>query len=57
MVQGLLGGKFGEMSTFMNYTYQSFNFLKPSGEAAEDRRDRGQVAREGEGDGDGVMET
>ena len=25
-VQELLGGKFGEMSTFMNYTYQSFNF-------------------------------
>ena len=26
MVQELLGGKFGEMSTLMNYTYQSFNF-------------------------------
>ncbi|HEV7774207.1 MAG TPA: manganese catalase family protein [Conexibacter sp.] len=25
-VQELLGGKFGEMSTFLNYTYQSFNF-------------------------------
>jgi Mn-containing catalase len=25
-VQELLGGKFGEMSTLMNYTYQSFNF-------------------------------
>ncbi|HEU4457424.1 MAG TPA: manganese catalase family protein [Longimicrobium sp.] len=25
-VQGLLGGKFGEMSTLMNYTFQSFNF-------------------------------
>jgi Mn-containing catalase len=25
-VQELLGGKFGEMSTFMNYTFQSFNF-------------------------------
>jgi len=25
-VQELLGGTFGEMSTFMNYTYQSFNF-------------------------------
>jgi hypothetical protein len=24
-VQELLGGKFGEMSTLMNYTYQSFN--------------------------------
>jgi Mn-containing catalase len=23
VVQELLGGKFGEMSTFMNYTYQS----------------------------------
>ena len=33
-VQELLGGKFGEMSTLMNYMYQSFNFrnkeaLKP----------------------------
>ncbi len=33
-VQELLGGKFGEMSTLMNYTFQSFNFrgaskLKP----------------------------
>lgn len=26
VVQELMGGKFGEMSTFMNYTYQSFNF-------------------------------
>src|SRR3954471_4484572 len=26
VVQELLGGKFGEMSTFMNYTIQSFNF-------------------------------
>ncbi|HYO13101.1 MAG TPA: manganese catalase family protein [Thermoanaerobaculia bacterium] len=25
-VQELLGGKFGEMSTLMNYTFQSFNF-------------------------------
>lgn len=25
-VQELLGGKYGEMSTFMNYAYQSFNF-------------------------------
>jgi Mn-containing catalase len=25
-VQELLGGKFGEMSTFMNYAFQSFNF-------------------------------
>jgi Mn-containing catalase len=25
-VQELLGGKFGEMSTFRNYTFQSFNF-------------------------------
>lgn len=34
VVQELLGGRFGEMSTLMNYTYQSFNFrgkekLKP----------------------------
>src|ERR687884_1843576 len=26
VVQELLGGKFGELSTFMNYTFQSFNF-------------------------------
>src|ERR1044072_4153682 len=26
VIQELLGGKFGEMSTFMNYTFQSFNF-------------------------------
>src|SRR6201995_540277 len=26
IVQELMGGKFGEMSTFMNYTVQSFNF-------------------------------
>jgi Mn-containing catalase len=26
MVQELMGGKFGEMSTFLNYTFQSFNF-------------------------------
>jgi manganese catalase len=25
-VQELMGGKFGEMSTFMNYSFQSFNF-------------------------------
>src|SRR3978361_1902273 len=26
VVQELRGGKFGELSTFMNYTFQSFNF-------------------------------
>ena len=26
VVQELMGGKFGEMSTLMNYTFQSFNF-------------------------------
>jgi Mn-containing catalase len=26
VIQELLGGRFGEMSTFMNYTFQSFNF-------------------------------
>ncbi len=31
VVQELLGGKFGEMSTFMNYTYQSFNFRNRDG--------------------------
>ncbi len=25
-IQELIGGKFGEMSTLMNYTFQSFNF-------------------------------
>jgi Mn-containing catalase len=30
-VQELLGGKYGEMSTFMNYTYQSFNFRNRQG--------------------------
>src|SRR3712207_4970264 len=30
-VQELLGGRFGEMSTLMNYTYQSFNFRGRSG--------------------------
>ena len=30
-VQELLGGKFGEMSTFMNYTFQSFNFRNKQG--------------------------
>src|ERR1044071_8174627 len=25
-IQELLGGRFGEMSTLMNYTFQSFNF-------------------------------
>ena len=24
--QELMGGRFGEMSTFMNYTFQSWNF-------------------------------
>ena len=31
VVQELLGGKFGEMSTFMNYTVQSFNFRNRQG--------------------------
>ena len=30
-VQELLGGRFGEMSTLMNYTYQSFNFRNKQG--------------------------
>src|ERR1700709_2435933 len=29
--QELFGGKFGEMSTFMNYTFQSFNFRNRQG--------------------------
>jgi Mn-containing catalase len=31
VVQELLGGKYGEMSTFMNYTFQSFNFRARQG--------------------------
>ena len=31
VVQELLGGKFGELSTFMNYTFQSFNFRARQG--------------------------
>jgi Mn-containing catalase len=30
-VQELLGGRFGELSTFMNYTFQSFNFRDRQG--------------------------
>jgi Mn-containing catalase len=30
-VQELMGGRFGEMSTFMNYTFQSFNFRNKQG--------------------------
>src|SRR4051795_6638557 len=30
-VQELLGGRFGEMSTLMNYTFQSFNFRNRQG--------------------------
>src|SRR5215207_9112560 len=30
-VQELLGGKFGEMSTFLNYTFQSLNFRNKQG--------------------------
>src|SRR4051812_34196702 len=30
-VQELMGGKFGEMSTLMNYTFQSFNFRDRAG--------------------------
>jgi Mn-containing catalase len=31
VVQELMGGRFGEMSTFMNYTFQSFNFRDRQG--------------------------
>lgn len=31
LVQELFGGRFGEMSTFMNYTMQSFNFRNKAG--------------------------
>ena len=30
-VQELLGGRFGEMSTWLNYTFQSFNFRARQG--------------------------
>jgi Mn-containing catalase len=30
-VQELMGGKYGEMSTFLNYTFQSFNFRSRQG--------------------------
>src|SRR5215207_8072021 len=30
-VQELLGGRFGEMSTWLNYTFQSFNFRSRQG--------------------------
>ena len=33
-VQELMGGKFGEMSTLMNYTFQSFNYPLPPGHPA-----------------------
>ena len=36
-VQELLGGKFGEMSTLMNYTFQSFNFRGRDGSRALQR--------------------
>ena len=44
-VQELLGGKFGEMSTLMNYTFQSFNFrgrdkMKPSTTSSRTSRRR-----------------
>jgi Mn-containing catalase len=31
VVQELMGGRFGEMSTFLNYTFQSFNFRNRQG--------------------------
>src|SRR5687767_15743366 len=30
-VQALMGGRFGEMSTLMNYTFQSFNYRHRQG--------------------------
>src|SRR3954468_24546859 len=30
-VQELMGGRYGEMSTFLNYTFQSFNFRNRQG--------------------------
>ena len=42
-VQELMGGKFGEMSTVMNYTFQSFNFrartkFRPFYESGDEHR-------------------
>lgn len=51
LVQELLGGKFGEMSTFMNYTYQRNRGDRPEaapgGRPAQgaDRRGRQQIGR------------
>lgn len=39
VVQELLGGRFGEMSTLMNYTYQSFNFRAHNNPALKPFRD------------------
>ncbi len=33
-VQELLGGKFGEMSTLMNYTHAIVQFSRPQGDAS-----------------------
>ena len=49
-VQELLGGKFGEMSTLMNYTFQSFNFrgrnkLRPFYDLIANIASRGPAAR------------
>ena len=40
VVQELMGGKFGEMSTLMNYTFQSFNFRDRQGARPVLRPDR-----------------
>ena len=49
-VQELLGGKFDEMSTLMNYTFQSFNFrgrnkLRPFYDLIANIASRGPAAR------------
>ena len=49
-VQELMGGRFGEMSTFLNYTFQSFNFrnrqgARPFYDLDREHRSRGVRAR------------
>ena len=45
-VQELMGGRFGEMSTLMNYTFQSFNFRNRQGALTLLRPDREHRAEE-----------
>ena len=55
-VQELMGGRFGEMSTFMNYTFQSWNFRGRQGarllRPRREHRRRGIRSRRARRDGD-----